>query len=459
MQGSRKPNIIFIMADDLGWGELGSYGNTFNETPNLDRLSAQGMRFTQAYAAAPVASPTRASIMTGQYPARVGITDFLPEDEKTDRWLDPTKYVTLNEALSASGYHTGIVGKWHLDTDFKLNKGGPKAHGFNEVIGTESEYIADGDYFFPYSKIASFDKGTANEYLTDRQCAEANAFITRNREKPFFLYLSLYSVHTRLEAPVQLVEKYKQKFDQKYGTGKAEQFFGANNVRHESAQRDNPWLAAMLESIDTGVGGIMKTLRETGLAENTIIVFFSDNGGAGKAGNNAHLRAGKTWLYEGGIREPLIVSWPGKIKGNTVNDNPVTSLDFYPTFLAAAGGKPTGGRLDGHNLMPLLRGGRASGRPLFWHYPSETGKWVNRMSSAVREGNYKLLEFYNNPRLELYDLQNDPSESHNLATDRPAETARLKKLLEDWKKEVNAEAPHLARKEKKKPGSHHHHHH
>src|SRR5690606_3649967 len=185
----KRPNIIFIMADDLGWGELGSYGNTFNETPNLDKLASEGVKFEQAYAAAPNCSPTRASIITGQYPARVGITDYLPEAEKAKKWLDPAKYITLNEALSAAGYHTGIVGKWHLDTHFELNRGGPKAHGFDEVIGSETDYIADGDYFYPYDKISTFTTGAENEYLTDRQSQEASKFIERNKDRPFFLYL------------------------------------------------------------------------------------------------------------------------------------------------------------------------------------------------------------------------------------------------------------------------------
>lgn len=200
------PNIIFILADDLGWAELGSYGNTFNETPHLDKLAAQGIKFTQAYAAAPVCSPTRASLMTGQFPARVGITDFLAPN--SGRLLDPAKHVTLNEALASAAYRTGLIGKWHLDTDFKANKGGPRQHGFHEVIGTETKYIADGDYTFPYDKISTFQTGAENEHLTDRQSAEALTFIQRNKQHPFFLYLSFYSVHTRLEAPEALVNKY-----------------------------------------------------------------------------------------------------------------------------------------------------------------------------------------------------------------------------------------------------------
>ena len=444
---SKKPNIIFILADDLGWGELNSYGSTFNETPNLNKLAAQGTRFTQAYAAAPNCSPTRASIMTGQYPARVGITDFLPGGENTEKWLDPAKYVTLNEALSQQDYHTGIVGKWHLDTHFNNLKGGPKEHGFDEVIGSETKYIAGGDYFFPYDKIASFNTGAPDEYLTDRQSKEAVNFIERNQKQPFFLYLSYYSVHTKLEAPKDLVDKYKRKFDAKYGEGQAEKIFGK---RSEGPHKDNPYLAAMLESIDNGVGEIMETVRKNKLEKNTLIVFFSDNGGAGKGANNGNLKGAKMWLYEGGIREPLIMSLPGTIKSGAVENTPVSSVDFYPTFLSLAGGKVAGtvaGVIDGVNIMPLFSGKSLNRDELYWHYPSETAKSPANMSSVVRKGNYKLLEFYKDNRLELYDLGKDQRESEDLSKQLPEKTAELKRLLDQWKKSVNAEEPVIAGKE------------
>ena len=440
---NQKPNIIFIMADDLGWGELGCYGNTFNETPNLDKLAKEGLKFTQAYASAAICSPTRVSIITGQYPARVRITDFLRA--KTDRWLDPAKYFTLNEALSSGGYHTGMFGKWHLDTDYETNKGGPKAHGFDEVIGTETKYIADGDYFYPYDKISSFTDGKNNEYLTDRQSSEVQDFIKRNKDKTFFAYLPFYSVHTKLDAPEALVSKYKDKFDAKYGEGEAEKMYGSTNLRHEGDHLDNPYIAAMLERIDAGVGQIMKTLEETGLAKNTIIIFFSDNGGPGKYSNNGYLRAGKSWLYEGGIRESLIMRWPGKIKGNTITDVPVCSLDFYPTFIEVAGVKNrTGNILDGVSLVPLITKNKLPSREtFFWHYPSETGKWKPRMASAVRKGDFKLIEFYLDKRYELYNISDDPSEKNNLVMTMPAKVNELKMILEKWKTDVNAEAPDL----------------
>lgn len=436
-----KPNIILILADDLGWGELSCYGNTYNETPNLDMLASQGLKFTQAYAAAPLCSPTRASLMTGQYPARIGITDFLPA--KTDRWLDPAKYFTINEALSKVGYHTGMFGKWHLDTDYKSGKGSPKAHGFDEVIGTETKYIGDGDYFFPYDKINTFTTGEENEHLTDRQCAEASKFIERNKDKPFFLYLPFYAVHTKLAAPEDLVNKYKKKFDAKYGAGEAEKYYGKDNPSHSADHPDNPYLAGMLERIDTGVAKIMETLKKTGLDKNTLLIFFSDNGGAGKVANNGYLRAGKTWLYEGGIREPLIMRWPGKIAPNTVTDQPISSIDFYPTFLEVAGTKNIPGNLiDGISIMPLITKNETLKRDVFyWHYPSETGHWKPRMASAVRKGDYKLLEFYLVKRVELYNLKTDPSEKNDLSATMPDKVKELKLLLDKWKKDVNAEEP------------------
>jgi arylsulfatase A len=438
---NQKPNIIFIMADDLGSGELGCYGNTFNETPNLDKLATQGLKFTQAYAAAPICSPTRASLMTGQYPARVKITDFLPA--KTDRWLDPAKYITINEALSKAGYHSGMFGKWHLDTDYKTNKGGPKAHGFDEVIGTETKYIADGDYFFPYDKISTFTTGEENEYLTDRQSLEASKFIERNKDIPFYLYLPFYAVHTKLAAPEDIVNKYRKKFDEKYGAGEAEKFYGKNNERHEADHRDNPYIAAMLERIDAGVGQIMETLKKTGLDKNTLLIFFSDNGAPAKVGNNGMLRAGKSWLYEGGIRECLLMRWPGKITPNTVTNEPVCSVDFYPTFLDVAGAKnPAGNIVDGVSIMPLIKHNQAPERDaIYWHYPSETGKWKPRMASAVRKGDYKLLEFYLDKRFELYNIKKDPSEKNDLAATMPDKVKELKLLLENWKKDVSAEEP------------------
>lgn len=438
---SSKPNIIFILADDLGWGELGCYGNTFNETPNLDNLAAGGIRFTQAYAAAPLCSPTRASIMTGEYPVRTEITDFLAP--KSPEYLDPGKFTTINEMLSRAGYHSGIIGKWHLDTHFGNIKGGPKDFHFDEVIASETKYIAGGDYFYPYDKIATIKKGAKGEYLTDRQSQEAVKFIKRNQDQPFFLYLTYYAVHTKLAAPKNLVKKYKKKYDAKYGDGMAEKIYGPKNKRHEADHVDNPYLAAMLERIDAGVGSIMKALRKAGIAENTLVVFFSDNGGAHGVANNGGLRKGKTWLYEGGIREPLIMRWPEKIDAGRVSAVPVCSIDFYPTFLAMAGlAPPKDQTLDGISLLPLLsKEKKPDTRPLYWFYPANTMHWKNRMAAAIRKGDYKLIHFFKDGRTALYNLKNDPEEKNNLAKKQPEKTAELKKLLEYWRKETGAKNP------------------
>ncbi len=442
-QQSSKPNIIFIMVDDLGSAELGSYGNTFNETPNLDKLASNGAKFTLGYTAAAICSPSRAAIVTGQYPARIGITDFL--DDNADRYLDPNKYVTINRALDKVGYHTGIIGKWHLDTKFDNPKGNAAQHGFHEVIGTETKYIGDGDYFYPYVMNENLNAdGYDGEYLTDRQCKEAVSFIDRNQKSPFFLYLTFYSVHTRLDAPKHLVDKYKQKFDKKYGTGKADELFEKDD-RHEGRHLDNPYLAAMIETIDTGVGSIMNKLQELGIANNTMIVFFSDNGGVWHLGNNGILRAGKSWLYEGGIRESLIVNWPAKIKPHTVIHTPVYGTDFYPTFLEMANATQYGGDIvDGVSFLPTLLGKNQPKRDAFyWHYPSETGKWVNRMCSAIRFEDYKLLYFYKAKRIELYDLKNDPSEKNDLANIDKERASKMKTMLDKWLIDVNAETPNV----------------
>ncbi len=435
------PNIVFILADDLGWGELGCYGNSFNETPNLDKLASQGIRFTQAYAAAPVCSPTRVSIMTGQYPVRSGITDFLAP--KSTAFLDPQQVVTVNEPLGDAGYHTGLIGKWHLDTHFGQEKGGPAQFHFDEVIASETRYIADGDYFYPYDKISTLAEGSPGEYLTDRQSREAVRFIDRNKDHPFFLYLSFYAVHTKLDAPDSLVNKYKRKFDLKYGKGSAEKLFGEANIRHQARHVDNPWLAAMLERVDAGVGLVMDALKKAGLEKNTLLVFFSDNGGAQGVANNGGLRGHKTWLYEGGIREPLIVRWPGVVQANTVSDVPVCSVDFFPTWLQVAHAKrPERQACDGVDLSRLLTHGEAPRRDgLYWYYPAETGQWKKRMSAAIRQGDFKLIYFFAGHRAELYNIRTDPLEKTDLARVLSAKAAALQRQLNSWMGGVGARTP------------------
>ncbi|MCX8038177.1 MAG: sulfatase [Candidatus Sumerlaeia bacterium] len=411
---SQKPNIIFILVDDLGWAELGCYGNRFNETPHLDALAADGVRFTDAYASAPVCSPTRASIMTGQYPARVGITDYLRGDDP--KYLSPD-FITLPEVLREQGYRTALIGKWHLMGDYKLRKGDPHLHGFDEVICSETAYIGAGSYFHPYKFMPEVQAKEPNEYLTDRLNAEAVDFIERHKNRPFFLYLSHYAPHTRLVGKEPLVAKYKAK----PGAGQ---------------KQNNPLLAAMLESIDEGVGKITDTLIRLGLADNTAVVFMSDNGGELNVTSNAPLRGGKSQLYEGGIRVPLIIRWPARAGRGLVCREPVGSTDLYPTFIEMAGGRCSPKQIcDGESFLPLLRGQGSLKRPaLFWHYPLDQPHFLGgRSSSAVRAGDFKLIDFFQDNRVELYNLREDLGETADLSQRRPDKAKELREILKQWK--------------------------
>jgi len=426
----RPPNIIFILADDLGWAELGCYGNTFNETPNLDRLARDGMRFTTAYAAAPVCSPFRAALMTGQYPVRTGITDYLRPDDPKHLAMD---YETLPEMLQRAGYVTGIVGKWHLSG--YANHGGeespPGEHGFDEVMVSENRGIANGSYFFPYHFNKEIQQRLpGREHLVDRCNLEAVEFIERHKDAPFFLYLSHYAVHTRLAGKPRLVAKYEAK----PGAGKGFQ-----------APRNNPHLAAQLESIDQGVGMIRDKLRTLSLSENTILIFTGDNGGEDRVTSNAPLRAGKSTLYEGGIREPLIIHWPGVTKPGSICHTPVGTMDFYPTFAEAIRRTPVRTQMiDGVSLAPVLRDPRAvlSRDTLYWHYPLEKSHFLGgRSAGAIRKGDWKLIEFFDTGELELYDLAEDPGEQHDLAHQRADKRRELLDALHTWQRQVGATFP------------------
>jgi len=422
-----KPNIIFILGDDLGWAELGCYGNTFNETPNLDRLASQGMRFTDAYAAAPVCSPYRAALMTGQYPARVGITDYLrPNDEKHLS----TDYTTLPEALKDSGYATGIVGKWHLTgyANHGAQEFPPAMHGFDETMVSENRGIAGGSYFHPYHFNREIEKRLlGKEYLVDRCNLEAVEFIERHKDEPFFLYLSHYAIHTRLNGKPELVSH----FEKKPGAGK-----GPN------AKRNNPHLAAQLKCIDEGVGMILKRLDELGLADRTVLVFTGDNGGEDRVTSNAPTRAGKSTLYEGGIRVPLIVRYPEMVPAGTVCRTPTCNYDFYPTFCELAGVKPKGRKFDGVPITPLLANPKVGldRDTFYWHYPLAKPHFLGgRSASAIRKGDWKLIEFYDSDTRELYNLADDLSERNDLAAQNPEKVAELQAMLDAWRRDVGAE--------------------
>ncbi|MHC4203246.1 MAG: sulfatase [Planctomycetota bacterium] len=426
----RKPNIVFILADDLGWAELGCYGNTFNETPNLDRLAKQGMRFTDAYAAAPVCSPYRAALMTGQYPARVGITDYLRPNDKNHL---STQYVTIAEALKNSGYVTGIIGKWHLTgyTNHEAKEFPPAMHGFDETIVSENRGIGGGSYFHPYHFNREIQKRLpGKEYLVDRCNLEAVEFIKRHKDEPFFLYLSHYAVHTRLNGKPKLVAE----FEKKHGAGKGFR-----------ARRNNPHLAAQLKSIDEGVGMIAGKLDELALSNDTIVVFTGDNGGEDRVTSNAPLRAGKSTLYEGGIRVSLIVRYPNVVPSGTVCNTPTCNIDFYPTLCQLAGiRQDSQHHCDGVSILPLLKNPnyQLKRETFYWHYPLAKPHFLGGSSSgAVRKGYWKLIEYFNTGQKELYNLAEDIGEKDNLASNNPEKVAELHRLLKAWRKDVGAKIP------------------
>ncbi|MEJ2050804.1 MAG: sulfatase, partial [Calditrichota bacterium] len=359
--GSRKeaskPNFVFILVDDLGWKDVGFMGSEYYETPVIDRLASQGMHFTNAYSNAPNCAPTRACLLSGQYGPRHGVytvgtaergdtrlRKLIPTPNKTT--LD-SDIITIAEALKPAGYVSASIGKWHLGDDPKL---GPVSQGFDVNIGGDHNGHPPAGYFSPYH-LPNLDNAPQGEYLTDRLTNEALRFIERNQDHPFFLYLPHYAVHKPVQAPESIVEKYRNK--------------------PGSHGQNNPEYAAMIESVDTNIGRILHTLEELHLAENTVVVFFSDNGGHGNVTSMEPLRGSKGMIYEGGIRVPLIVRWPGRISSGTVCKVPVIGLDFYPTILEMAGVDLPDQVLDGESLVPLLRGGQQLRRDaIFWHFPA-----------------------------------------------------------------------------------------
>lgn len=415
LAAAARPNIIVILADDLGWFEPGCYGNSFNETPHLDKLAAQGVRFTHAYSAAPVCSPMRASYMTGQYPARVGILDYLRADDPNH--LSPD-LATLSKQFAAAGYETALIGKWHLMGDYRTRRGGPNLHGYKHVICSESSYIGPGYYFPPYQHMKEVTPRVEGEYLTDRLNQEAVEFLDRAAGRPFFLSLNHYAPHTRLAGKPELVKR----FAAKPGAGKT---------------RNNPELAAMLASIDEGVGALMAKLSQLGIADRTLVLFTSDNGGETRVTTNGPLRGGKSQLYEGGIRVPLIASWPGRAQAGAVCATPVSSVDLYPSLLDAAGlAVPRGHTLDGVSWLPLLSRpqSRLKREALYWHYPLDKPHFLGgRSAGAVRQGDWKLIEFFDTGTAELYHLKDDPGEQKDLAAANPVKVKELRAGLARWR--------------------------
>ena len=450
----RPPNIIFILADDLGWAEPGCYGNEFNETPNIDRMARQGIRFTEAYAAAPVCSPYRASFLTGQYPARHGILDYLRPTTETPLSTD---HLTLAEMLKKNGYATCMIGKWHL-SGYRYHGAAKEIratdHGFDEELASEVKGVGNGANFWPYvfrSQPIRWlnirrNRLGKDEYLVDRMNDEAVRFIERNRERPFFLYLSHYATHTILNGKPALVAKYRRKHPP--GKSARKRCYLCKDAGLEGdpgnhwAPDHNPHLAAMLESIDDGVGLILRKLEELKLDKNTLLVFSSDNGGETQVTSNAPLRGGKSSLYEGGIRVPLVVRWPGSVPAGRTCSTPTSNVDFYPTFLEAAGIVPDAKqKLDGISILTHLKkpGRERRGTPLFWHYPLARPHFLGGHSGgAVRQGPWKLIEWFDTGKVELFNLSSDPSEKNDLFATRKQIAGKLLGQLRSWRKELGA---------------------
>jgi arylsulfatase A len=438
---AETPNVILIVIDDLGQRDLGCYGSTFYKTPNIDKMAKDGLRFTDFYAACPVCSPTRASIITGRYPQRMNVTDWIPgrKDMPDQRLKRPEirnelslEEVTIAEALKKRGYVTAIMGKWHLG-----GKGfEPEKQGFDVNIGGD-QTGTPRSYFAPFEnklgKMPGLEKAEAGEYLTDRLALEAEKFIEKNKEKPFFLYLPHYAVHTPLRAKQSVIDKYPAK--------------------PKAGSQSNPVYAAMVESMDEAVGRVLKKLDDLKLSDNTLVIFTSDNGGlatteGGPTGAtfNGPLREGKGFLYEGGIRVACIMKWPGKIKPGTTTDQVACSIDFFDTILEATQANPEKGgdepRRDGRSLAPIFRGEMMKERAIYWHYPHYANQG-SRPGGAIRVGQYKLIEYYEDGRTELFDLSRDISESHNLIKESELEVSALtaKVALDLWRQQVGAKMP------------------
>lgn len=449
--GARRPNFVFILVDDLGWRDLGSYGGAFYETPNVDQLAKDGARFTQAYATCPVCSPSRAGILTGRYPQRTGVTDYIgapaPEAWNRNTLLRPAPYrdrlahdeLTIAETLKQAGYATFYAGKWHLgpegwwpeDQGFDINRGGIELGG----------PYGGGRYFSPYGNPRLAD-GPPGEHLPDRLATETANFIAANKDRPFLAYLAFYSVHTPLMARDDLRRKYEEK---RLRLG-LEEKFGVEGPREARLVQEHPVFAAMVEAMDLAVGKVLAKLDDLGLRDNTVVIFTSDNGGLSTAEgwptSNLPLRAGKGWLYEGGIRVPLIVRWPGVVEGGSVTDLPVNGPDFFPTIRELAGiAAPPMETLDGMSLVPLLKNKvPLSPRPLFWHYP-HYGNQGGAPGGVVRQGDWKLIEWYEDGQRELFNLRDDIGEKNDLAASMPERAAALAAQLASWRNDVGALMP------------------
>jgi len=433
-----KTNVVLILIDDLGWKDLGCYGSQYYRTPNIDRLADEGLRFTDGYAACNVCSPTRAAILTGKYPARLLLTQWLPSGRwsrtrhkmREGRYVSnlPLEEVTIAEALREANYRTGFMGKWHLGTETYYY---PEHQGFDVNIAGR-DYGAPGSYFYPFKgswRIPTTGQtlhkqtplpGKIGDYLVDRLAEEAERFIRDSADQPFFLMLSHYAVHAPLQGKPDKVGRY------------------AKTAKQD--RQGKPDYAAMVESVDDSVGRVLQTLRQLNIEDRTLVIFTSDNGGFAKATNNGPLRANKGSNYEGGIRVPVIIKWPGKTKPGSVSRVPVISTDFYPTILAATGLKLRPHQhVDGRNLVPVLTGGSLDREAIFWHYPHYNRHPHSFPSGVIRAGDWKLIEAYETGQLSLYNLANDLGETTDVSATQPAKLAELHAMLRAWKERVGAD--------------------
>ncbi|NNC87187.1 MAG: sulfatase [Akkermansiaceae bacterium] len=487
-RGQSRPNIVFFLVDDLGWSDVGCFGSSFHDTPHVDQLAREGVRFTDAYAACHVCSPTRASILTGKYPATINLTDWLSgrRDFPFQRFLNveinqhlPHREVTLAEALKDEGYATAIFGKWHLGRKGSM----PTDHGFDLHI---PDAVANWRTFHGPFGLKKLDS-RKGDYLTDRLTDEALKWVESQQQKPFFLYMSHFAVHDPIEGRKDLVEKYAKKLRGLPTTDSPEFILEGNpdnpdNPSQEELaelietpafsghrvlprgtvkvkqKQDNVEFAAMVEAVDQSLGRIVAKLEELGIAENTIVIFFSDNGGMAAmnvgrpdrvvadknvdvayATSNLPLRGAKGWLYEGGIRVPLIIKWPKAGRAGSVCPTPVSSVDFFPTLLEMTGiGGGTGSGREGVSIAPLVRGGEIPERAIYWHFPHYSNHGMQSPGGAIRLGDHKLLEYFENGTVQLFNLKDDPGEQRDLAPVEPSRAKELRAMLHAWRKKVAA---------------------
>jgi arylsulfatase A len=490
----RPLNIVFFLVDDLGWRDVGSFGSEFYETPNIDRLAQKGIKFTNAYATSHVCSPTRASIMTGKYPARLNLTDWIGgrrsytfERLTSPNFLQelPLEETTIAEALRAHGYATAHIGKWHLGED----PHGPLEQGFDMRVPNWNKGWPKAGYYAPFELDGIEDE--PGQYLTDRLTDYAEEFISEKQNQPFFLYMSHYAVHDPIHGRPDLVEKYRKKLasieqsslpsfvlegnpDDPHPLTNEQLASLIDQPSHQGYQalpertvkikqhQDNIHFAAMVESMDESLGRIIDHIDHLGLTDNTLIVFAADNGGMsggnfGRANriisedaldsafatSNLPLRGAKGWLYEGGIRVPMVVKWPEKfLDSNRIVEEPIISTDFYPSLLEMAGLPASNDQtLDGVSFVPALKGEAFDRGPIFWHFPQYSNHGMQSPGGAVRLGDYKLLEYFEKNTVQLFNLREDIGEQNDLSLTEPKIREKLIALLHSWRKDVKAQMP------------------